>query len=82
MKQDAKILTAVYTLVTAAITRTVALNRLLDNFEDIGHGKIQIFFQRRRKISESEYSNVVNFRKIIQKCFLYAKPKQAKYYTF
>lgn len=51
MKQVAKIPTVLYILVRA-IMRTVALNRVLDNFGAIGHDNIQICFQRGRKIRQ------------------------------
>lgn len=54
MRQDAIMPAALHTLVTAAIPKTVALNKLLGNFGDTGHSKFQISFQSGRKIRESE----------------------------
>jgi len=50
--------------VTAAITRTVALNRHLDNFGDIGTIRFGYAFGGRKIKESSKYPKVINFRRI------------------
>lgn len=44
--QDTIIPIVLYPLVTAAVMRTTALNRILNNFVAIGHDNIQTFRER------------------------------------